>query len=52
MTKVQALRDYFSTPEKPVANTELIELRRADPKGFDELAEAAAKALGGTLEIK
>lgn len=47
--KVQAIKDYFSTPEKPVTNQELIALRRDDKKGFDELAELFAKALGEEL---
>ncbi|GAH85500.1 unnamed protein product [marine sediment metagenome] len=49
LTKVQALKKYFSTKEKPVTNTELIQLRRDDREGFDELAEAASRELGEEL---
>jgi len=47
MGKIEAIKRFFSTPEKPVANTELLEFRRADPKGFDEVADACIKALEG-----
>ena len=46
MTRTEAIKEFFSTPEKPVTNSELIELRRADKEGFDELGEACLKALG------
>lgn len=50
-TKVQALKQFFGR-ERPVENTELLALRRDDPAGFDEMAEGAAKALGGTIILK
>ena len=50
MKKIEAIKKFFDVPGKPVTNGELIDLKRADPKGFDEIAEAAAKALGEELE--
>lgn len=49
--KVEALKRFFGDKGsvKPVGNTELIDFRREDPAGFDELAELAATALGETL---
>ena len=44
-SKVQDLKNFFSTPEKPITNQELIDFRREDPKGFDELAGLAGVAL-------
>lgn len=52
ITRIQALKQYFSTPEKPLTNSELIELRKADPKGFNELAALVAKELGATIISK
>ena len=48
MTRIQAIKAYFSTPDKPVTNSELIELRRADKEGFDKIGEACLIALGET----
>lgn len=45
MGKVEAIKTYFSTPESPVTNSELVKFRREDPKGFDEIAEACIQAL-------
>lgn len=47
--KIRAIKEYFGVPNKPVTSTELVELRKADTKGFDELAEGAAKELGEEL---
>ena len=49
MTKLEALKVFFSTPENPVTNQELTDLRKNDPQGFDELAEAAREALVGEV---
>ncbi len=49
MTKTGALKAFFSTEEKPITNQELLDLRRADAKGYDELAELCLVALGETL---
>ena len=38
MSKANALKTFFSTPEKPVTTAELLEFRKADKAGFDELA--------------
>jgi hypothetical protein len=48
--KVQAIKEFFSTEEKPVSNKELMDLVRTDKAGYDFLAEGAAKALGKELE--
>ena len=45
MTKAEAMRAFFSTPEKPVTNSELMAFRKGDPKGYNELGEAALAAL-------
>ena len=45
MTKVEALKTFFGTPLKPITDRELIDLRRDDPAGYDELAEAAMETL-------
>ena len=47
LTKGEALKRFFSTESKPVTNEELIDLRKNDPEGYDELAEAAREALAG-----
>jgi len=44
-SKIEALKSYFETPEKPVTFQELMELRKSDPKGYAELAELAQEAL-------
>ena len=44
--KTKEIIDFFSTPEKPVTNSELLAFRRSDAAGFDEIAAlciAAAK---------
>jgi hypothetical protein len=49
MKKIEALKEFFSVPNNPVTNGELIDFKRGDPEAFDELAELAAKALGKEL---
>ena len=48
-TKIGVIKEFFGT-EKPVTNQELIALRKADPKGWDEIAQDCAKALGQELD--
>ncbi len=48
ITAVSAIRTYMGT-EKPVTLQELVELRKADPKGYNWMAEESAKALGETI---
>ena len=50
MTKAEVLKVFFSTPNKPVENKELLEFAKADKAGFDELAGLAAQELGVTLK--
>lgn len=50
MKKVDALKQFFATPEKPVTASELMDFRKFDTKGFDELAELAAKAMGQSID--
>lgn len=50
MTKTKAISVYFSTDEHPVSTKELLDLKRNDPAGWDELAEGAAKELGEELD--
>ena len=49
--KVEAIKRFFSVPDKPITNSELIDFRRTDPAGFDELAALAATALGEILLV-
>ena len=49
--KVEAIKRFFSVPDKPITNSELIDFRRTDPAGFDELATLAAVALSETLLV-
>jgi hypothetical protein len=37
--RIQALKDFFGTEEKPVTTKELIDFKKHDPKGFSELAD-------------
>ena len=46
-----AIKQYFSTPERPVTFEELKELALKDKPGFHELAVGAAKALGVELTV-
>ena len=48
--KVGALQQFFGTEAKPVTTTELMDFRRHDMEGFDELAQLAARALGKILK--
>lgn len=47
--KISVIKQYFSTPERPVITQELVELRKDDKKSFDELAKLCAEALGEEL---
>jgi hypothetical protein len=49
ISKIQAIKTYFSTLERPVDNMEVIHLARGNKKDFDELADGAIKELGETL---
>jgi len=46
INKIQALKEYFGTPEKPITFSEIKEL---GSDGVTELAELAAKELGKEL---
>lgn len=45
MSKVDALKQFFGTEKRPVTTKELTEFKKTDPKGFEELADAAVVAL-------
>ena len=49
ISKVMAIKEYFSTEENQVTSDELLALRK-DPAAYDELAGDAAKALGKELK--
>lgn len=49
MKRVEAIKKYFGDI-RPVENKELIELKRADSEGYEELAQGAARELGVELE--
>lgn len=48
ISRIDAIKKFFGT-ERPVTNAELIEFRKADAKGFNEIAADCAKALGEEL---
>lgn len=50
ISKVTALKTFFSTKTKPITNTELLALRREDKESFDELAKLCAVELGEELD--
>lgn len=52
MKKIEAIKTYFGQGEdaREVTNKELIEFRKIDPAGFNEVAELSAKALGVELD--
>ncbi len=43
-SKVNDLKEFFGDV-RPVTNAELLELRKTDPNGFDELARLAREQL-------
>lgn len=45
MTKIEALKTFFSTEEHPVTNQELLQFKKVGPQGFDELAEMTIEFL-------
>lgn len=45
MTKSDAIKTFFGDV-RPVTTAELMELRKADPAGYDEIGQACLKALG------
>jgi hypothetical protein len=47
VTRGDVLKRYFSVSRRPVTNEELIDCRKNDPLGYEELAEAALAALSG-----
>ncbi len=48
MTKVQIIKEYFGPEDSvyAVTNRELLDLRKADPDGYEWVATESAKALG------
>ena len=42
---IDAIKAFFSTPEKPVSNSELMALAKADKEGYKELGQLAVTAL-------
>ena len=49
ISKIEAIKRYISTNERPMENIEIIQLVKGDKKAFDEIGEQCAKALGETL---
>lgn len=45
MSKVDALKQFFSSEKRPVTTKELTDFKKADPAGFEELANAVVTAL-------
>lgn len=50
VSRVQALKDFFSVPNKLVTNKELMDFAKLDRTGYTELSELAAEALGNTIK--
>lgn len=49
MSTIEAIKKYFSTPERPVTNQELMELKRGTKvEEWEKLGQDCAKALGET----
>ena len=45
MKAVDAIKAFFGTPEKPVSNSEIMALAKADKEGYKELGQLAVTAL-------
>jgi hypothetical protein len=50
VSKVQLMRDFFSTPNKPITTKELIDFAKTDRAGYDKLAQEVADATGQKLD--
>jgi len=51
VTKVRAIIDFFSTPERPVTRLELMDLKNGISQvEWDKIAKECAIALGGELD--
>ena len=46
MANATDIKDYFSVEEHPVTNKELIEFRKGDPEGYNEVKDLLDKELG------
>lgn len=51
MTRVEAIRKFFASEEKPLKNSELLQFAKEDKKGFEEIGELCLKHYGET-EVK
>lgn len=38
MATLQQIKDFFSVPGKPVTNQELIDFKKNDPQGYNEVS--------------
>ncbi len=50
MKKVEILKSFFGTLDKPVLNAELMDFIKNDRKGYDELVSLAATSLGVKID--
>lgn len=48
ISKMKAIQEFFG----PVTTKELLDLRKQDPNGFDEVALLAAAELGKEIETR
>lgn len=48
MSKMEVIKKFFGD-KREVSNAEILALRKADPAGYDKIAEDAAKSLGVEL---
>ena len=45
ITKIDALKQFFGTPEKPITTKELFDFRKNDPEGFDAISDLCLEAM-------
>jgi len=48
MTRIAALKEFFGKGLKPITNKELLDFAKADPDGFNELADGALREVTQT----
>ena len=44
-TKIDAHKQFFGTPEKPITTKELFDFRKNDPEGFDAISDLCLAAM-------
>ena len=49
-SKIQLLKGFFGTADKPVTSKELIEFAKTDKAGYDKLALEVAEGTGQSID--